>query len=68
MNQAIHSIDLLQWFMGPVRSVYARAATVAHERIEVEDLATVMLEFENGAQGVIEGSTAIWPGHPACVP
>jgi len=67
MNQGIHQIDLLQWFMGPVKSVHARIATVAHERIEVEDLATVMLEFENGAHGVIEGSTAIYPGHPARV-
>ena len=65
MNQGIHYIDLLQWFMGPVKSVYARTALVAHERLEVEDLATAILEFENGAQGVIEGSTAIWPGHPA---
>jgi len=67
MNQGIHQIDLLQWFMGPVKSVHARMATVAHERIEVEDLATVLLEFENGAHGVIEGSTAIWPGHAARV-
>jgi predicted dehydrogenase len=67
MNQGIHQIDLLQWFMGPVKRVYARTATVAHKNIEVEDLATVILEFENGAQGVIEGSTAIWPGHAARV-
>lgn len=67
MNQGIHYIDLLQWFMGPVKSVYARTALVAHEGLEVEDLATAILEFENGAQGVIEGSTAIWPGNPARV-
>ena len=67
MNQGIHQIDLLQWFMGPVKSVYARTATVAHTGIEVEDLATVLLEFTNGAKGVIEGSTAIYPGHAARV-
>jgi len=67
MNQGIHQIDLLQWFMGPVESVRARTGTVAHERIDVEDIATVLLEFENGAHGVIEGSTAIYPGHPARV-
>ncbi len=67
MNQGIHYIDLLQWFMGPVKSVFARTALVAHEGLEVEDLGTAILEFESGAQGVIEGSTAIWPGHPARV-
>jgi predicted dehydrogenase len=65
MNQGIHYVDLLQWLMGPAKSVYARTALVAHERLEVEDLATAIIEFESGAQGVIEASTAIWPGHPA---
>lgn len=67
MNQGIHQIDLLQWFMGPVKSVQATCRTIAHKGLEVEDLATAMLEFKNGALGVIEGSTAIWPGHPARV-
>jgi len=67
MNQGIHQIDLLQWFMGPVKSVQATCKTIAHKGLEVEDLATVMLEFKSGALGVIEGSTAIWPGHPARV-
>lgn len=65
MNQGIHYIDLLSWFMGPVKTVRATMALVAHENIEVEDVACAMLEFENGAMGVIEGSTAIYPGHPA---
>lgn len=65
MNQGIHYVDLLQWLMGPVKSVYARTALVAHTGLEVEDLATAIIEFESGAQGVIEASTAIWPGHPA---
>jgi len=67
MNQGIHQIDLLLSFMGPVKSVVAKTATAAHEGIEVEDLACAILSFENGAMGVIEGSTAIWPGHPARV-
>ncbi len=67
MNQGIHQIDLLQWFMGPVKTVRAQTTRRLHEGLEVEDTATAMLEFENGAFGVIEGSTAIWPGHPARV-
>ena len=62
MNQGIHAIDLLQWFMGPVSEVYAQTATLAHERIEVEDTAAVLLKFSNGAIGVIQGSTSAYPG------
>jgi UDP-N-acetyl-2-amino-2-deoxyglucuronate dehydrogenase len=62
MNQAIHSVDLLTWLMGPVKDLSARTATLAHERIEVEDVAVASLRFENGALGVIEATTAAYPG------
>ncbi len=62
MNQSIHAIDLLQYFMGPVKSVQAFTDTLAHDRIEVEDVAVAALRFENGALGVIEGTTATYPG------
>jgi predicted dehydrogenase len=62
MNQAIHSVDLLYWLMGPVKRINAHTATLAHQRIEVEDVAVASLEFENRALGVIEASTAIYPG------
>lgn len=62
MNQAIHSVDLLTWMMGPVAEVTAHTAMLAHERIEVEDTAVATLKFESGALGVIEASTAAWPG------
>lgn len=67
INQGIHQIDLLLWFMGPVKSVFARTALLGHEGLEVEDLACAILTFQNGGMGVIEGSTAIWPGHSARV-
>lgn len=63
MNQAIHSVDLLQWFMGPVAEIRAHTATLAHERIAVEDTAVASLCFENGALGSIEATTAAWPGY-----
>lgn len=62
MNQAIHSVDLLLWLMGPVRQVTAHTATLAHDRIEVEDVATASLQFENGALGIIQATTAAFPG------
>ena len=67
MNQGVHQIDLLLWFMGKAKTVYAETALLGHEGLEVEDLACAVIEFESGARGVIEGSTAIWPGHPARV-
>jgi predicted dehydrogenase len=62
MNQAIHSVDLLVWLMGPVRSVQAMTALRAHERIEVEDTAVATLEFASGALGTIVATTAAYPG------
>ena len=62
MNQSIHAIDLLQWFCGPAEEVQADTATLAHERIEVEDTGVAVLKFKNGALGVIEGSTSVYPG------
>ncbi|MBM4048289.1 MAG: Gfo/Idh/MocA family oxidoreductase [Planctomycetes bacterium] len=62
MNQAVHAIDLLQWMMGPVKSIDGFTAMLCHERIEVEDTAVAILHFESGALGVIEGTTSVYPG------
>lgn len=63
MNQAIHSVDLLTWLMGPVSEIQAHTACLAHQRIEVEDTAVATLRFANGALGVIEATTAAYPGY-----
>ena len=63
MNQGVHYVDLLQWMMGPVESVVSRTATAAHA-IAVEDVALALLRFGNGALGIIEASTAVYPGLP----
>ena len=63
MNQAIHSVDLLTWLMGPVAEIRAQTGLLAHKRIAVEDVAMATLRFANGALGVIEASTAICPGY-----
>lgn len=63
MNQSIHTIDLLQDIMGPVKSVYGKVKTITHD-IEGEDLGLAILSFANGAMGTIEGSTSIYPGYP----
>ncbi|NGF56689.1 Gfo/Idh/MocA family oxidoreductase [Parapusillimonas sp. SGNA-6] len=62
MNQAIHAVDTLIWFMGDVVSVQAYMGNFKHHHIEVEDTVVAILKFENGALGTIECSTAIHPG------
>ena len=59
-NQASHHIDMLEWFMGDVESVHARAAT-ALVNIEAEDTAVATVQFTNGALGIIEATTAARP-------
>ncbi len=62
LNQAVHTVDLLQWLFGPVTQVAARTATRLH-RIQVEDTAGAVLEFESGALGIIEATTSSYPGY-----
>lgn len=59
-NQASHHVDLLEWMMGDVESVFAKSTT-ALAKIEAEDTAVVVLKFESGALGVIEATTAARP-------
>jgi UDP-N-acetyl-2-amino-2-deoxyglucuronate dehydrogenase len=60
MNQSIHNIDLLQWMMGPVESLFAYTATNMRS-IEGEDVGAIVLKFKNGALGIIEATTTIYP-------
>jgi len=63
INQAIHSIDLLQWLVGPVEEVAGHTTTAAHA-IETEDVGVAVLRLRGGALGVLEGTTAAYPGFP----
>jgi predicted dehydrogenase len=67
MNQAIHNVDLLLWMMGPATHVAGFTATLAHERIEVEDTGVACLRFAGGALGVIQAATSVHPGYPKTV-
>lgn len=59
-NQASHHVDLLEWMMGDVESVFAKSKTALVD-IEAEDTAVVLLKFKNGALGIIEATTATRP-------
>jgi UDP-N-acetyl-2-amino-2-deoxyglucuronate dehydrogenase len=63
MNQGVHTVDLLLWLLGDVVRLRARTATLLH-RIETEDTALALLEFSNGAAGILEATTAAYPGYP----
>ena len=60
MNQSIHNIDLLQWTLGPVESVFGYTRT-ALRKIEMEDVGVAVIKFKNGALGVIEAASTIYP-------
>ncbi len=59
-NQASHHVDMLEWMMGDIESVFAKSTTALVD-IEAEDTAVVTLKFRNGALGIIEATTATRP-------
>ncbi len=62
MTQGSHGIDLLLYMMGDVEKIYAWMDTIAHVRIEVEDVALALLKYKNGAYGRLQATTAANPG------
>ncbi|HWB15430.1 MAG TPA: Gfo/Idh/MocA family oxidoreductase [Vicinamibacterales bacterium] len=64
MNQAIHQVDLVRWWAGPVDTVYAAWQIGAAHRIESEDVVSAVVRYANGATGVIQAATAFQPGYP----
>ncbi len=63
INQAIHQVDVLLWLIGPVQELFAFWQLGALHKIESEDVITVAMRYASGATGVIQASTAMWPGY-----
>jgi len=63
INQAIHQIDLLLWFAGPVRDVFGMWQLGAAHTIESEDIVNAVMRYECGATGVVQAATAFQPGY-----
>jgi len=63
INQAVHQVDLLLWLAGPVRQVFGQWQLGALQKIESEDVVSALMRYSNGATGVIQASTAMWPGY-----
>jgi len=64
INQAIHQIDILRWLAGPVAEVFGMWQLGALHRIESEDVVNAVVRYRSGATGVVQASTAFWPGYP----
>ena len=62
LNQGIHGVDMLQWLAGMPKTVTGAASALRH-RVEVEDYASALLEYANGAHGFIHCSTSQAPQH-----
>jgi UDP-N-acetyl-2-amino-2-deoxyglucuronate dehydrogenase len=63
INQGIHQVDLLLWFAGRVREVFAMWQLGAAHHIESEDVVNAVVRYASGATGVVQASTAFWPGY-----
>src|SRR5690242_13751288 len=63
INQAIHQVDVLLWLTGGVSEVFGYWQLGALHKIESEDVVTAMMKYTSGAMGVIQASTAFWPGY-----
>ncbi len=63
INQAVHQVDILLWLIGSVKTVSGEWQLGAHHKIESEDVVNALMRYENGATGVIQASTAFWPGY-----
>ena len=64
INQAVHQVDVLLWLCGGVKELFGYWQLASLHKIESEDVITAMLRYDNGAQGVIQAATAMWPGYP----
>jgi predicted dehydrogenase len=62
MNQGVHTVDLLAWFFGRPVEISAQTALLAHERVEIEDVAVATIRFESGALAVVHATTSAYPG------
>ncbi|WP_052129298.1 gluconokinase, GntK/IdnK-type [Clavibacter michiganensis] len=62
MNQGVHTLDLLVSYLGRPVEVYAQTALLAHDGIEVEDVAVAVIRFASGALATMQATTAGYPG------
>ncbi len=63
INQAVHQVDVLQYLAGGVDEVFGYWQLAARHKIESEDVISALFKYKSGATGVLQSSTAMWPGY-----
>jgi predicted dehydrogenase len=63
INQAVHQVDVLLYLIGGVQELFAYWQLGARHKIESEDVVAALLKYKSGATGVIQATTAFWPGY-----
>jgi predicted dehydrogenase len=63
INQAVHQVDVLSYLTGGVQELFGYWQLASRHKIESEDVISALLKYKNGATGVIQASTAFWPGY-----
>jgi len=62
INQGIHTVDVVMYLAGRVKEISAQWQLAAAHQMEAEDIVNALVRYDNGATGVIQASTAFWPG------
>ncbi len=63
INQAVHQVDVLNFLTGGVAELFGYWQLAARHKIESEDVICALMKYKSGATGVIQASTAFWPGY-----
>jgi predicted dehydrogenase len=63
INQAVHQVDVLSYLIGGVDELFGYWQLAARHKIESEDVISVLMKYKSGATGVLQSSTAFWPGY-----
>jgi len=63
INQAVHQVDVLSYLIGGVDELFGYWQLAARHKIESEDVISILMKYKSGATGVLQSSTAFWPGY-----
>ncbi|OGK62532.1 hypothetical protein A2334_05860 [Candidatus Roizmanbacteria bacterium RIFOXYB2_FULL_38_10] len=65
LTQAIHYVDIMQYVLGPGKSVFGKLDRVAH-KIEAEDIANAIIDLKTGTRVNLEFTVCTYPHNLEC--